>query len=321
MNILANKTLILKRKVIRISCLILMSLILFFPSTKIFAKPIVIRFSHVVAEDTPKGRMATRFKNLVSQRIGDDKIKVVIYPNAQLYSDSKVVDELLNGNVEMAAPSLSKLKKYSKRIQVFDLPFLFVNPTAAENFLLGVYGKRILRLVEQSGLLGLGYLANGMRQISANKPIIYPEDIKGLTFRYPSSTITRDQYLALDAKPIKESFSKVYSRLANGDFDGQENTWSNIYSKRFYEHQPYMIESNHSYLGYMVLTSKKFWAGLDEELRDQLNTANAIVESGTTVHPMTVEERRLWTIALLPVWKKYEDEIGAELINAAASSR
>ncbi len=311
-------------------------------SISAYGDPTIIRFSHIVPENTPKGKMAIRFKELIKERLGNDKVQVQIYPNKTLFGDGEVVDELLKGNVELAAPSLSKLKKYTKRLQVFDIPFLFVNPEAATKFLAGPYGKRMLRLVNSKGLIGLGYLDNGMKQLSANKPITLPDDVTGLRFRIMNSDVLQAQFETLKAVPMRKPFGQVYKLLETGEIDGQENTWSNIYSKKFYEHQPHIIESNHGYLGYMVLSSQSFWNSMPDEIREVVQTSldealaygnkiavekanndreKVLATGSSNIHTMTVEERKLWTLAMQPVWKSYEDEIGSELIQAAASAR
>ena len=306
------------------------------------AEPIVIRLSHVVSPDAPKGKMATKFQNLVRERIGNEKAIVKVYPNSELFSDSKVLEAMLKGEVEIAVPSLSKVKKYSKRFQVFDLPFVFVSPIAAEKFLAGPYGDRLLRTLSSKGFYGLGYLNNGMRQLSANKQILWPADVEGLTYRFSGSDIAKTWLETAGAKPVKLSFSKVYGALKTKEIDGQMNVWSNIYSKKFYEHQKFIVESNHSYLSYMVLASNEFWKKLPNDLRivlekcmeDAILYANeiarqkviadrqAIIDTGlATVYPLTVEQRQAWTDAMLPVWRRFENEIGSELIQAAASQR
>jgi len=306
------------------------------------AEPIVIRLSHVVSPDAPKGKMATKFQNLVRERVGDEKVIVEVYPNSELFSDSKVLEAMLNGKVEIAVPSLSKVKKYSKRFQVFDLPFVFVSPVAAEKFLAGPYGDRLLRTLNGKGFYGLGYLNNGMRQLSANKQISWPTDVEGLTYRYSGSDIAKTWLETAGAEPVKLSFSKVYGALKAKEIDGQMNVWSNIFSKKFYEHQKFIVESNHSYLSYMIVASNEFWKRLPDDLRvvleksmdDAISYANeiarqkviadrqAIIDTGlATVYPLTVEQRQAWTDAMLPVWRRFENEIGSELIQAAASQR
>lgn len=306
------------------------------------AEPIVIRLSHVVSPEAPKGKMATKFQDLVRERIGDERVVVKVYPNGELFSDSKVLGAMLKGEVELAVPSLSKVKKYSKRFQVFDLPFVFVSPVAAEKFLAGPYGERLMRSLNNKGFYGLGYLNNGMRQLSGNKEILWPSDVKGLTYRYSGSDIAKTWLETAGAKPVRLSFSKVYDALKTNEIDGQMNVWSNIYSKKFYEHQKFIVESNHSYLSYMIVASNDFWKKLPEELRiileksmdDAIAYANeiarqkvisdrqSIIDTGlATVYSLTVEQRQAWTDAMLPVWRRFENEIGSSLIQAAASQR
>lgn len=314
----------------------------FFVASVVQAKPIEIRFSHVVSEDSPKGKMALRFKELVSQRIGDDRVVVRIYPNSELFSDSAVVDELLAGNVELAAPSLSKVKKFAKRFQVFDLPFVFSSSIAAEKFVQGEYGVRLLRTLGRKGLHGLGYLTNGTRHLSSNKKMLSPADLDGLTFRYSGSDVAKTWLQSVGVTPKKISFSKVYNALEVGEIDGQMNAWSNIFSKRFHEHQKFIAETGHSYIGYVIMSSQKFWQGMPDDIRLQLEDAmrdaldygnqvarekviadrQAIIDAGTSeVYKLSADQRQMWTEAMLPVWKRFEDEIGAELIQAAASQR
>lgn len=332
-----NKTIIKK-----LLTALLISLVTLTSSLVASAEPIKIRFSHIVAENTPKGQMARKFQQLLSERLGGDVINVMIYPNSSLFSDNEVGEELLKGTVEMAAPSVSKLKKYTKRLQVFDIPFLFVTPESANNFLQGPYGKRMLRLVGRKGLLGLGFLNNGMKQLSATTPIRRPEDVKGLKFRIMNSDVLAAQFEQVDAIPMRKPFSKVYSLLQNKEIDGQENTWSNIYSKKFFEHQPHIIESNHGYLGYMIITNAKFWQTIPAEIKPTIEKSLAeaidfgnqialqkvtedrqnIVETGKSeIHIMSLDERKAWVTAMQPIWKSYENEIGSELIQAAASAR
>ncbi len=249
---------------------------------------------------------------------------------------------MLDGQVEIAAPSLSKLKKYSSRYQVFDLPFIFSSPVSAEKFIQGEYGERLLNTLRAKGFQGLGYLNNGMRQISSNKRMESPEDLTGLKFRYSGSNVAKKWMSNVGAQPLRISFSKVYNALASKEIDGQVNTWSNILSKKFHEQQEYILESNHSYIGYVILTSRTFWNSLPEQDQAQLKQAlraaidygnriagdkaitdrQAIIDSGqAVVYKLSVDQRQLWTEAMLPVWENFEDEIGTTLIQAAASQR
>ncbi len=319
----------------------IVALFLIFSSVEAFAKPIVIRFSHVVPEDTPKGQMANYFRDLIKERIGDDKVIVEVYPNKSLYNDNDSIYQLLQGNLELAAPATSKLESVTKRLQILDIPFLFESPKAAENFLKGTYGQRILGLFERKGLKGLGYFNNGMKQLSSNKPMEDPKDLQGLKFRIMNSEVLEDQFEAFGAVPLKLPFSQINDLFESKEIDGQENTWSNIYTQKFYERQKYIVESNHAYLGYAVISSTKFWNALPDDLRGKVEEALAdaivygnsvaetkakedkasIVKSGeSNVLEMSLEQREKWKRAVKPLWKEYEDKIGSELINAAKSS-
>jgi len=301
------------------------------------AEPIVIKFSHVVAENTPKGRMANEFKSLVEQRLAG-KVRVEVFPNAQLFGDNKVLEAMLLGDVQMAAPSLSKFKRYTKKLQLFDLPFLFDDLKAVERFQQSPEGQALLSATRKKGIVGLGYLHNGMKQLSASKPLRVPEDARNLKFRIMSSDVLAAQFKALGAMPLKKPFSEVFTLLQTKAIDGQENTWSNIYSKKFYEVQPYITESNHGVLDYMVVTSAEFWKGLPEEIRAEVKKAldeaielgnrvayeksvadrQAIIDSGRSqVIMLTPEERAKWVAVMKPVWKQFEDQIGKDLIDAA----
>jgi len=313
---------------------------LVFAGTAVQAAPITIKFSHVVAENTPKGQMAIKFKELVDQRLSG-KVKVEVYPNSQLYGDNKVLEAMLLGDVQMAAPALSKFKKYTKKLQLFDLPFLFDDINAVDRFQQGPAGRKLLRSIESKGLIGLGYLHNGMKQVSANKPLRTPADAAGLKFRIMSSDVLAAQFEAVKASPQKKPFSEVFTLLQTHAIDGQENTWSNIYSKKFYEVQKYISESNHGVIDYMVVTSADFWNGLPADIRatvkKSLDEAIAfgnqvalkkaqgdrqkIIDSKrATVIELTPAQVAQWRKAMHPVWKRFEGQIGKDLIDAAVAS-
>ncbi|MBP0049614.1 TRAP transporter substrate-binding protein [Marinobacterium sp. AK62] len=304
------------------------------------AAPIELKFSHVVAENTPKGQMAIKFRDLVAERMGD-KVEVKVFPNSQLFGDNKVLEAMLLGDVQMAAPSLSKFQKYTKSLQIFDLPFLFKDMDAVERFQQSEQGQELLNSLRKRGLVGLGYLHNGMKQLSASEPLRVPSDASGKKFRIMTSDVLQAQFEAVDAVPLKKPFSEVFTLLQTKAIDGQENTWSNIYSKKFHEVQPYITESNHGVLDYLVVTSAEFWSGLDEDVRAELKQAldeaiaygnkisddkaaedrQAIIDSGRSeVIEISDAERQQWVDAMKPVWKQFEDEIGADLIEAAAQS-
>jgi len=309
-------------------------------SVSALAAPITIKFSHVVAENTPKGQMAIKFKELVETRL-PGKVEVKVFPNSQLFGDNNVLEAMLLGDVQLAAPSLSKFDNYTQKLQIFDLPFLFKDMTAVERFQNSPAGQDLLGSLEKQGLIGLGYLHNGMKQLSANGPIASPSDITGKKFRIQSSDVLAAQFEAVKAVPVKKPFSEVFTLLQTKAIDGQENTWSNIYSKKFFEVQGYITESNHGLLDYLVVTSKEFWMDLDGDtrktLKDSLNEAiaygnkiasekglsdrQAIIDSKrTTVSSLTAEQRQAWVSAMKPVWKKFEKDIGGDLIKAAEAS-
>ncbi|TCK06087.1 TRAP transporter substrate-binding protein [Marinobacterium mangrovicola] len=304
------------------------------------AAPIEIKFSHVVAENTPKGKMALKFKELVEERVGDE-VTVSVFPNSQLFGDNKVLEAMLLGDVQMAAPSLSKFQKYTTQLQVFDLPFLFEDMAAVDRFQQSETGQELLNSLNKRGLVGLGYLHNGMKQMSANEPLRVPADASGKKFRIMTSDVLQAQFEEVDAVPLKKPFSEVFTLLQTKAIDGAENPWSNIYSKKFHEVQPYITETNHGLLDYMVVTSAEFWNGLDDDLRVEIKKAldeaiaygnqisgeqaaadrQAIIDSGRSeVIEITAEERQKWVDAMKPVWKQFEDEIGADLIDAALKS-
>ncbi len=301
------------------------------------AAPIELKFAHVVAENTPKGQMALKFRDLVAERLGD-KVEVKVFPNSQLFGDNKVLEAMLLGDVQMAAPSLSKFQKYTQSLQIFDLPFLFQDMAAVDRFQQSAQGQELLNSLRKRGLVGLGYLHNGMKQLSANDPLRVPADAAGKKFRIMTSDVLQAQFEAVDAVPLKKPFSEVFTLLQTKAIDGSENPWSNIYSKKFHEVQPYITETNHGVLDYLVVTSAEFWNGLDDEVRAELKKAldesiaygnaisdeqaakdrQAIIDSGRSdVIEITAAERQQWVDAMKPVWKQFEGEIGAELIDAA----
>ncbi|MCK5901744.1 MAG: TRAP transporter substrate-binding protein [Cocleimonas sp.] len=309
-------------------------------SVSAVAEPIILKFSHVVAENTPKGQMAIKFKALVDEKL-KGKVDVKLYPNGQLFSDKKVLEALLLGDVHLASPSLSKFKKYTKKLQIFDLPFLFQDMGAVERFQQSEAGQGLLKTVSKKGLLGLGYMHNGMKQISASKPLHTPADAKGLKFRIMSSDVLAAQFEAVGATPLKKPYSEVFTLLQTKAIDGQENTWSNIYSKKFYEVQEYITSSDHGLLDYMVVTSAKFWKGLPDDVRPILkrlldeaiahgnkvaaekskSDKQAIIDSKRSkVIELSDKERQQWVDMMKPVWKQFEAIVGKELLDAAIAS-
>ena len=237
--------------------------------------PQVLKFSHVVAEKTPKGQAAIRFKELAEKKL-PGKVQVQVFPNSQLFGDAKELEALLLGDVQFIAPSLSKFDRYTKKVQLFDLPFLFDDMAAVDRFQASAAGKSLLESMKSRGLLGLAYWHNGMKELSDNKDQLKrPEDVKGLKFRIQQSDVLEAQFRALGANPQKMAFSEVYQALQTGVVDGQENTWSNIYSQKFFEVQKTIAETNHGVIDYMVVTNAKWWDGLAPDLRKGLSEAMA----------------------------------------------
>ncbi len=304
------------------------------------AEPMVLKFSHVVAEKTPKGQAALKFKE-AAERLLPGKVKVEVYPNSQLFGDAKEMEALALGDVQFIATSLSKFDKFTKKIQVFDLPFLFDDMAAVDRFQDSKVGQDLLHSMESKNYLGLAYWHNGLKQLSANKPLLTPADAKGLKFRIQQSDILAAQFQAVGATPQKLAFSEVYQALQVGTVDGQENTWSNIFSQKFYEVQKHITESNHGVIDYMVLVNAKWWNGLPKDVQaglkkamdeatqvnndtaDKLNSdaKKKIETSGsTTIHQLTAAQRQAWVKAMKPVWAKFEGQIGKDLIAAAEAA-
>ena len=304
-------------------------------------QPIVIKFSHVVAEHTPKGQGALKFKELAEKKL-PGKVQVQVFPSSQLFGDAKELEALLLGDVQLIAPSLSKFDRYSKKIQLFDLPFLFDDIDAVDRFQSSAKGQELLSSMKNRGLLGLAYWHNGMKQLSTNRDKLErPEDVKGLKFRIQASDVLEAQFRALGANPQKMAFSEVYQALQTGVVDGQENTWSNIYSQKFHEVQKTIAETNHGVIDYMVVTNAKWWDGLPADIRKGLSEAMAeatayankmaedlnqgdrkkIAEAGKArIQKLTKDDVAAWRKAMEPVWKKFEGDIGRDLIDAALKS-
>ena len=305
------------------------------------AQPIVIKFSHVVAEATPKGQGALKFKELAEKAL-PGKVQVQVFPSSQLFGDAKEMEAVLLGDVQIIAPSLSKFDRYTKKLQVFDLPFLFDDIDAVDKFQQGPQGQALLNSMTSKGIQGLAYWHNGMKQLSDNKDkLVRPDDVKGLKFRIQASDVLEAQFRALGANPQKLAFSEVYQALQTGVVDGQENTWSNIYSQKFYEVQKTIAETNHGVIDYMVITNAKWWSGLPADVRTALSQAmkeatkfandeaeklnqrdkKRIAEAGKAkIQTLAKEDVAAWRKAMEPVWKKFEGDIGNDLIQAALKS-
>jgi len=298
---------------------------------------IVIKFSHVTNSDKhPKGIAASLLAERVNEEMNGTAC-MEVYPNSTLYNDDQVLEAMLNGDVQMGAPSLSKFEKYTKQFRIFDLPFMFKNIEAVNAFQASETGQAMKESMARRGLLGLAFWHNGMKQFSANKPLLMPEDAAGLKFRVQTSDVLVAQMEALDASPQPMAFSEVYGALQTGVVDGQENTWSNIYGQKFFEVQDGITETNHGVLDYLVVTSIEWWEGLDDEVRDQLatilaevtETRNAesynvnqeakqsIIDAGSEVRELTADQRAAWVEAMKPVWDQFEGDVGADTIATA----
>jgi C4-dicarboxylate-binding protein DctP len=235
--------------------------------------PIVIKFSHVVASNTPKGAAADKFKEL-AEKYTDGKVKVEVYPNSTLYKDKEELEALQLGAVQMLAPSNSKFGPIGIReFEVFDLPYILPDLVTLRKVTDGPLGARLLKLLEPKGMTGLAYWDNGFKEMTANKKLITPADYKGVKFRIQSSKVLEAQFRSLGSIPQVMAFSEVYQALQTGVVDGQENTTSNIYSQKMHEVQKYMTMTNHGYIGYVVVVNKKFWDGLPPDIRTQLEKA------------------------------------------------
>ncbi|NFV81067.1 TRAP transporter substrate-binding protein [Magnetospirillum aberrantis] len=301
------------------------------------AQPIVIKFSHVVAADTPKGKAAEMFKKLAEERT-KGRVKVEVYPNSQLYKDKEELEALQLGAVQMLAPSLAKFGPLGvKEFEVFDLPYIFPSKDVLRAVTEGPIGSSLLKKLESKGIIGLAYWDNGFKVLSANKPLIKPDDLKGLKMRIQSSKVLDAEMRALGALPQVMAFSEVYQALQTGVVDGTENPPSNMYTQKMHEVQKYGTVTNHGYLGYAVIVNKKFWEGLPADIRavlegamnESTRFANAIAQtenddalaamkaSGKTeFHQPTKEELEVWRKALLPVHQAMEGRVGAALIQS-----
>ncbi len=299
--------------------------------------PIVIKFSHVVAQDTPKGKASEFFAKRAAELTGG-KVKVEVYANSTLYKDKEEMEALQIGAVQMLAPSLAKFGPLGVReFELFDLPFIFDNTEELHKVTTGPVGKQLFSKLETKGITGLAYWDNGFKSFSANKPLKAPDDFKGQKMRIQSSKVLEAQMRAVGALPQVMAFSEVYQALQTGVVDGTENPHSNLYTQKMHEVQKHMLLSEHGYLGYAVITNKKFWDGLPVDVRGQLEKAmqeatvyaNKIAKeendqalekvkaSGKTqVYTPTPQERMALKKAMLKVHKEMESRIGKETIDA-----
>jgi len=304
------------------------------------AGEIVAKLSHVTGGTThPKVVASNAFAERVNSEM-NGYMCVEVYPNSTLFGDSKELEALLLGDVQILAPSLSKFGSYTSKYGVFDLPFIFSDMDAAMRFTNSDAGQGLLREMEDVGFVGLGYWMSGMKYFSANKALLEPSDANGLKFRVQSSDVAKAMIAAMGGTPQAMAFAEVYGALQTGVVDGQENTWSNIYTKKFFEVQDSTTETSHQLLAYLFMTSKEFLDSMPEDKRAQFlkiandvtNEANLavkdkeaanrqnVLDAGGKINTLDAEGRKKWVEAMKPVWKQFEDQIGADLIEAAANS-
>ncbi|MGR3571242.1 TRAP transporter substrate-binding protein [Brevirhabdus sp.] len=297
----------------------------------------VIKFSHVTNSDKhPKGIAASLLQERVNKEM-NGKVCMEVFPNSTLYNDDQVLEAMLQGDVQMAAPSLSKFETFTKKFRIFDLPFMFKNIDAVDKFQNSDTGQAMKESMSRRGLLGLEFWHNGMKQFSANKPLLEPGDAKGLKFRVQPSDVLVAQMEALGASPQPMAFSEVYGALQTGVVDGQENTWSNIYGQKFFEVQDGITETNHGIIDYLVVTSQDWWDSLEPDVRDQLSqilsevttarngesfnvneeAKQSIIDAGGVVRELSAQQRQDWVDAMKPVWSQFEADVGADNIAAA----
>ena len=298
---------------------------------------IVIKFSHVTNTDKhPKGIAAS----LLEQRVNDEmngKACIEVFPNSTLYNDNQVLESMLQGDVQLAAPSLSKFEQFTKQFRIFDLPFMFKNIDAVDEFQNSDTGQAMKQSMTKRGLLGLAFWHNGMKQMSANVPLNTPSDANGLKFRVQNSDVLKAQMAAMGASPQPMAFSEVYGALQTGVVDGQENTWSNIYGKKFFEVQDGVTETDHGIIDYLLVTSTEFMDSLPADVRDQLTTIinevtaarnaestsvnatnkQAILDAGGVVRTLNAAQREEWVSTMKPVWAQFVGDVGQENIDAA----
>src|SRR6202166_1199315 len=298
--------------------------------------PIVIKFSHVVTSNTPKGAAAEKFKEL-AEKYTNGKVKVEVYPNSTLYKDKEELEALQLGAVQMLAPSNSKFGPIGvKEFEVFDLPYILPDLTTLRKVTDGPLGARLLKLLDSKGMTGLAYWDNGFKQMTANRRLVTPADYKGVKFRIQSSKVLEAQFRALGSIPQVMAFGEVYQALQTGVVDGQENTWSNIYTQKMNEVQKYATVTNHGYIGYVVVVNKKFWDGLPADIRDELTKAmkeatefgngqsakenddalEAIKKAGKTeIISLTQDQDEAMRKAMEPVYKDVASRVGQPLID------
>jgi C4-dicarboxylate-binding protein DctP len=325
------------KTLLKAACVAAVALVPGVASAACDAGEVVIKFSHVTNTDKhPQGVAATLLQTRVNEEM-NGKACMEVFPNSTLYNDDKVLEALLQGDVQMAAPSLSKFETFTKQFRLFDLPFMFANIEAVDMFQNSDTGQAMKDSMQKRGLQGLAFWHNGMKQMSANKPLILPTDAAGLKFRVQPSDVLVAQMEAIGGSPQKMAFSEVYGALQQGVVDGQENTWSNVFGKKFFEVQDGTTETNHGIIDYLVVTSVDWLDGLDADVRDQLMTIlkevtearnseafatneaakQAIMDAGGVIRQLDATQRQAWVDAMKPVWSKFEGDVGQVNIDAA----
>jgi len=326
---------------IRRSLLALLCLLLVVGGNAWAQSPIVIKFSHVVAKDTPKGKAAEKFKEL-AEAATKGRVKIEVYANSTLYKDKEELEALQLGAVQMLAPSMAKFGPLGvKEFELFDFPYLFTDQQSLERVTNGPVGKEMLKRLETKGLIGLSFWDNGFKIMSSNRSMHVPTDLKGLKLRIQASKVLDEQMRVLGANPQVMAFSEVYQALQTGVVDGLENVPSNLYTQKMHEVQKHMTVTNHGYIGFAVVVNKKFWEKLPADVRSQLDGAmkeateyankiaqqeneaalDAIRKSGkVTVYMPTDAEKAEWRKVMLPVHKTMEERIGKDLIAAASKA-
>jgi C4-dicarboxylate-binding protein DctP len=321
--------------------LLVVCAVLFGAVTAVHAdEPIVIRFSHVVTESAPKGIGANRFKELAEARL-PGRVRVEVYPASRRFTDEEVPTALLFDDIQLAAPSFVQLRAYAPELQVFDLPFLFEDVDHLHRFQQSAVGQQLLQVLLPRQLVGLGYWDSGMRVLSADRPIRVPSDISGLRIRVEPSHVFHDQYARLGAVSYPLPFARLADAIRDGLVDAQENSWSNIYSRGIHRLHRHFTPLDHSFLGYMVISSVSFWQSLPGDVRAELEAilrevsveVNAIArdraqtdrqrsidEAGIEVVTPTDAEMTLWREAWKPVWDRYAGEIGDPILEAALAA-
>jgi len=313
--------------------------ILIVPGAAMAQNPIIIKFSHVVANDTPKGKGALKFKEL-AEKYTDGKVKIEVYPNSSLYKDKEEIEALQLGSVQMLAPSTAKFAPLGvKEFEALDLPWLFKDDEAYAKAMAGPVGKWLFQKLESKGITGLAYWDNGFHVVSANRPLMKPADFEGLKFRISGSKIADQYFRALGSIPQIMAFSEVYQALQTGVVDGCENTPSNYLTQKFFEVQKDITVSYHAHLQYAVIVNSKFWSGLPADIRAQLEKAmdeateytnsiavkeneDALAEikkSGkTTLHYLTEDQKKAWQDAMRPTYAWAKGRVGQEVLDLVA---